>query len=130
MNAKTQTKPAAPAPSTTTAPVQAPAPAATTTAAPAQALATNPLLAQIFTLAGAKAYNVRPNTAQDNARSWQAIQDCIKQNGGQATRAQLLEAVKPFNHGPMVGYCIRRAWVVEVPKVVAPAPSTAAPAKQ
>jgi hypothetical protein len=58
-----------------------------------------------------KAYNVRPNTAQDNARSWQAIQQCIAANGGQATRAQLHAAVQQFNHVPMVGYAIRRQWL-------------------
>ena len=107
---------------------QAAAPAATTPAPAVQAATTNPLLAQVFTLAGAKAYNVRPSTAQDNARSWQAIQQCIQANGGQATRAQLNAAVAPFNHTPMVGYCIRRGWVV--PVAATPAPSTPAPAAQ
>lgn len=103
-----------------------PAPVA---AAPVAAT-TNPLLAQVFTLQGAKAYNVRPNTGQDNARSWQAIQQCIQANGGQATRAQLNAAVAPFNHLPMVGYCIRRGWVVPVQAQPAAAPTTPAPAAQ
>lgn len=84
-------------------------------AAPQAAPATNPILAQAYTLDGAKAYNVRPNTAQDNAASWELIKACIAKNNGSATRAQLLEAVKDRNHAPMIGYCIRRGWIVPVP---------------
>ena len=84
------------------APAATPAPAAT--AAPA-----NSLLAQAYTLG--KPYNVRPNTAQNNAASWQALQACIAANGGTATRAQLLAAMQPLNHAPMVGYAIRRGWL-------------------
>jgi hypothetical protein len=89
--------------------------------APTPVVAANPITNTLYTLQGAKAYNVRPNTAQNNAQSWQAIQACIQANGGQATHAQLLAAVSPFNHAPMVGYCIRRGWVAPV--------ATTAPAK-
>jgi hypothetical protein len=86
---------------------------AKTTTAPAatQAAAqpTNPLLQQVFTLG--KPYNVRPNTAQNNAASWAAITAALQANGGKATRAELLAAMQPLNHAPMVGYAIRRGWL-------------------
>lgn len=87
-----------------TAPKAQPQAAATTGAAP-----TNPAL-QVVYKAG-KPYNVRPGTAQDNARSWQAVQACLTANGGQATRAQLHACVAQYNHVPFVGYAIRRGWL-------------------
>lgn len=107
------TTPAAPA-ATPAAPVATPA------AAPAPT--TNALLAQAYGLG--KAYNVRPNTAQDNALSWQLLTQCIQSNGGSATRQQLEQAVADRNHKPMVGYAIRRGWLAPV------APTTPAPSAQ
>lgn len=97
--------------------------AAALQAAPALApvVAANPITNTLYTLQGAKAYNVRPNTAQNNAATWEAITAAFAANGGQLTHAQLLAAVAPFNHAPMVGYCIRRGWVAPV--------ATTAPAK-
>jgi hypothetical protein len=82
------------------------APATTQAAGPST---TNNLLQQVYTLG--KPYNVRPNTAQNNAASWQAITAALQANGGTATRAQLLAAMQPLNHAPMVGYAIRRGWL-------------------
>lgn len=84
-------------------------PATQAATTPATVPATNNLLAQPYKLG--KPYNVRPNTAQDNAASWQLITACIAANGGTATRAQLLAAMAPRNHAPMVGYAIRRGWL-------------------
>lgn len=69
--------------------------------------------------AAGKAYNVRNGTAQDNARSWEAIQAVLTSKGGQATRADLVEAVTKFNHAPFVGYAIRRGYLVPVTTVAA-----------
>jgi hypothetical protein len=91
-----------------------PAPAATQGAAPVNAAM------QVIYKAG-KPYNVRPGTAQDNARSWDALQKVLTEKGGQATRADLVAAVTPFNHAPFVGYAIRRGWLT----VVAPATQAA-----
>jgi hypothetical protein len=99
------------APAQATQATQQPAaPAAAPNAAP-----TNAAL-QVVYKAG-KPYNVRAGTAQDNSRSWQAIQQVLQASGGAATRAALTAAVTPFNHAPFVGYAIRRGWL-------APATST------
>ncbi len=89
-----------------TQPAQAaqPTPAATQGAAPVNA-------AMQVVYAAGKPYNVRPGTAQDNSRSWAAIQAVLQANNGQATRADLVAAVTPFNHAPFVGYAIRRGWL-------------------
>lgn len=105
------------APTTTTQAPQAPA-------APATAAPVNSALAVV--LQAGKAYNVRPGTAQANDRSWQAIQACLATNGGQATRAQLQQAVAPYNHGPFVGYVIRRGYLVPVAQATATATPNAA----
>ncbi len=86
------------------APQQEVAPPAPATAAP-----TNSAM-QVMYKAG-KPYNVRPGTAQDNARSWAAIQAVLANKGGSATRADLTAAVTDFNHAPFVGYAIRRGWL-------------------
>lgn len=100
-NASQPTAPAS-APSAQPAPAQPAAPPAN--AAPANAAM------QVVYKAG-KAYNVRTGTAQDNARSWQALQELLQSKGGQATRAELVAAVTQFNHAPFVGYAIRRGWL-------------------
>jgi len=82
-----------------------PAPAATQGAAPVNA-------ANSVLYAAGKVYNVRNGTAQDNARSWEAIQAVLKTKGGSATRADLVAAVTPFNHAPFVGYLVRRGYLV------------------
>jgi len=100
----------------TQAPTQAPAqPAQATPPAPAtpvSAAPTNAALAVVYTVG--KAYNVRNGTAQDNARSWDALQKVLTAGNGQATRADLEAAVTPFNHKPFVQYAIRRGWLAEV----------------
>lgn len=111
---KQQATQAAPAATQAT---QTQAPAATT-AAPV-----NTALSVVYAVG--KAYNVRPGTAQDNARSWAAIQGVLQAKGGQATRADLVAAVTPFNHAPFVQYAIRRGYLV-VAQATAPAPSTQA----
>lgn len=109
------------APATTaTTNVQAPAAAPAAPAAPSAA-PVNPALAVVYT--AGKAYNVRPGTAQSNARSWQAIQAVLAANQGQATMAQLQAAVAPYNHVPFVQYTIRRGWLVPY---VAPAATATA----
>ena len=60
-----------------------------------------------------KPYNVRPNTARNNAAVWQAIQAALAANGGTATMAQLTAACQPHNNTPFVGYCLRRGWLVQ-----------------
>lgn len=85
------------------------APSAQPAAPPANAAPTNAAM-QVVYKAG-KAYNVRTGTAQDNARSWQALQELLQSKGGQATRAELVAAVTQFNHAPFVGYAIRRGWL-------------------
>lgn len=84
---------------------QAPA-APTTGAAPVNSAM------QVLYKAG-KPYNVRTGTAQDNARSWEALQKVLVEKGGQATRADLVAAVTEFNHAPFVGYAIRRGWLTQ-----------------
>ncbi len=117
--AKPSKTPATPA----TTNVQAPAAATQAAPAPASAAPVNPALAVVYTTG--KAYNVRPGTAQSNARSWQAIQAVLAANGGQATMAQLQAAVAPFNHVPFVQYTVRRGWLVPY---VAPVATASAPA--
>lgn len=107
-----------PAPAQAAKPAAPAAPPAAPAAPPANAAPTNSALTVVY--AAGKAYNVRPGTAQDNSRSWQAIQACLQANGGTATRAQLHAAVSQYNHVPFVGYCIRRAWLV--PQAATPAP--------
>jgi hypothetical protein len=115
----TSNKPAPAAPQAApTAPATAPAPTAT----PASAAPANAAL-QVVYKAG-KPYNVRGGTAQDNSRSWAAVQSVLQANGGQATRGQIVAAVQQFNHAPFVGYAIRRGWLA--PAASAPAPSTTA----
>lgn len=98
------------------APQAAPAtPAAAPSAAP-----TNAALAVVYK--AGKPYNVRAGTAQDNSRSWAAVQAVLQASGGQATRAEIVAAVTPYNHAPFVGYAIRRGWLAPV----APAASTTA----
>ena len=59
---------------------------------------------------GAK-YNPNSSTAQDNAASWAAIKDLVGTKG--ATYGDLQKALKEkYNHAPMVGYCVRRGWLV------------------
>jgi len=101
-NAPTNATPPAPA-------AQQPAPAAQPVA---NAAPTNAAM-QVVYKAG-KAYNVRTGTAQDNARSWQAIQAVLQANGGQATAAALTAAVTQYNHAPFVRYAIRRGWLTPV----------------
>lgn len=103
---RTTTAPAAPQATTTT-------PATAPSAAP-----TNAALAVVYKVG--KAYNVRPGTAQDNARSWAAVQAVLAEKGGAATRGDIVTAVQQFNHAPFVGYAIRRGWLVPA------APSTTA----
>lgn len=83
------------------------APPAAPSAAP-----TNAAL-QVVYKAG-KVYNVRPGTAQDNARSWSAIAAKLAESGGTCTRADLVQVVSQFNHAPFVGYAIRRGWLTPV----------------
>ncbi len=83
------------------------APATTANAAPV-----NAALAVVYT--AGKPYNVRNGTAQDNARSWSAVQEVLQANNGQATMGQLQAAVAPFNHVPFVQYAIRRGWLAPV----------------
>lgn len=94
-------------------------PAAATQAPPAPQGAAPVNAANAVVYAAGKAYNVRPGTAQDNARSWDAIQAVLKEKGGQATRADLVAAVTPFNHIPFVGYAIRRGYLVPATTVAA-----------
>lgn len=108
------------APVTTTAPVVTSPPVVV---APAT---TNALLAQPYTVG--KPYNVRPNTAADNAATWALIAATLQANGGAATRAQLQAAVLPRNHVSMVGYAIRRGWLVPATPSTTPAPVQATPA--
>ena len=91
----------------TKAPKAPAAPAAP--AAPVAPSTSNALLAAVYKVG--KPYNVRPNTAQNNAASWQVLLNTITANGGSATRAQLVAALAPLNHAPMVGYAIRRGWL-------------------
>lgn len=112
-----QNKQATKAPTTPATPVASAT--LTPTTAPAATQATNPALAQAYTLG--KAYNVRPNTAADNAATWALLTACVQANGGTATRAQLQAAAATRNHVNMVGYCIRRQWLV--PATVVPATS-------
>lgn len=86
--------------------------ATTTQPAAPNAAPTNAALSVVY--AAGKAYNVRNGTAQDNVRSWQAIQAVLQANGGQATRADITAAVTPYNHAPFVGYAIRRGYLVPV----------------
>lgn len=88
----------------------APAQAAPTTPAAAPSAAPTNAALQVVYKAG-KPYNVRPGTAQDNSRSWAAVQAVLQANGGQATRAEIQAAVAQFNHAPFVGYAIRRGWL-------------------
>lgn len=81
------------------------APATTPSAAPV-----NTALAVVYK--AGKPYNVRIGTAQDNARTWDAVQKCLTEKGGQCTRAELVAAVQQFNHAPFVAYAIRRGWLV------------------
>jgi hypothetical protein len=81
------------------------APATTQGAAPVNA-------ANAVVYKAGKAYNVRNGTAQDNARSWEALQKVLNEKGGAATRADLVAAVTPFNHAPFIGYAIRRGYLV------------------
>lgn len=81
------------------------APATTPGAAPVNA-------ANAVVYKAGKAYNVRNGTAQDNSRSWAAIQSVLATKGGAATRADLVAAVTNFNHAPFVGYAIRRGYLV------------------
>mgnify|MGYP001567603719 CR=1 FL=1 len=91
-----------------TAPAATPAAPATPAAAPSAA-PVNAALAVVYK--AGKPYNVRPGTAQDNSRSWAAVQAVLQANGGQATRGQIVAAVQQFNHAPFVGYAIRRGWL-------------------
>lgn len=92
------------------------------TQAPVSAAPVNAALAVVYK--AGKPYNVRQGTAQANDRSWQAIQAVLAAQGGQATRAEIQAAVAQYNHGPFVGYCIRRGWLA--PVVAAPATTQAA----
>lgn len=95
---------------------QAPAQPTTGTqvpAAPATGAAPTNAALQVVYKAG-KPYNVRNGTAQDNSRSWQAIQAVLQAQGGQASRAEIQQAVAPYNHVPFVGYAIRRGWLAPV----------------
>jgi len=71
-----------------------------------------------------KPYNVRPNTQRDNAAAWQLVQGALAAHGGQATLAQLQEALAAHNNTPFAMYCVRRGWLREVPTK-----ATAKPAK-
>ena len=93
---------------TQTAPAAAQAAPAATATTPSAA-PVNAALAVVY--GNGKPYNVRAGTAQANDRSWQALQATLIANGGQATMAQLQDAVKPFNHVPFVQYCVRRGWL-------------------
>lgn len=85
------------------------APAAPAAAAPQGTV--NALLAQPLKVG--KAYNVRPNTAQDNAATWQAICAALQAAPGNTlTRQQLHEVAAQRNHVPFVGYCMRRGYLV------------------
>lgn len=95
---------------TATQTTQAPAQGTQPPAAPVATAAPVNASMQVVYKAG-KPYNVRPGTAQDNARSWEALQKVLTEKGGQATRADLVAAVTPFNHAPFVGYAIRRGWL-------------------
>lgn len=110
--AKPNKTPTPPAPA---APQAAPPAAATANAAPV-----NAALSVVYK--AGKAYNVRAGTAQDNSRSWAAIQAVLQQAGGQASRAAIVAAVTPFNHAPFVGYAIRRGWLVPAGAVPSTAP--------
>lgn len=79
------------------------------TSAPVSAAPTNAAL-QVVYKAG-KPYNVRPDTAQDNARTWDALSAKLSASGGQCTRADLVAVAQQFNHAPFVGYAIRRGWL-------------------
>lgn len=98
---------AAPAPQ----PQQEPAGAAQPQPAPQAGAAPVNAAMQVVYKAG-KPYNVRTGTAQDNARSWEAIQKVLQEKGGQASRADLVAAVTSYNHAPFVGYAIRRGWLM------------------
>lgn len=101
---------AAQATPTTNAAGPAVAPTAPPAAVPA---ALNPLLAQ--QLQNGKAYNVRPNTASDNAATWALLQGALTAAGGKLTRAELQAVAQQRNHVNFVGYAIRRGWLVPAP---------------
>lgn len=110
---RTTTQPAAPA-ATTTA-VVAPATAVATPVANATvANTTNPQLAQLLVVG--KAYNVRPNTAANNAATWQLLVSTLQANGGTATFAALQQVAQAQrNHASFVGYVVRRGYLVPAP---------------
>lgn len=113
-----------PAPAAPQAP-QAPAAAPAAAPAPVAATPVNTALAVVYTTG--KPYNVRPGTAQSNARSWGALQEVLQAGNGQATMGQLQQAVAPYNHVPFVQYCIRRGWLTAyvAPQASAPAQASA-----
>jgi hypothetical protein len=120
---RTTNTPAAPAAAPTTtvvAPTTAVA-APVANATVANTTASNPQLAQLLTVG--KAYNVRPNTAANNAATWQLLVSTLQANGGQATFAQLQAVAQAQrNHASFVGYVVRRGYLVPA-QAAAPAPA-------
>jgi len=94
---------------TTTPTKAAPTKAAPTKAAPTTVAPTTPAVYKL-----GKPYNVRPNTAMDNAATWQLVQQAVAQAGGTISQPALVEVLKTRNHAGMLPYALRRGWLQTV----------------